>query len=157
RFRVNAWDSPLENGEEGPAAALFLDKREDAGWIEAVLRAELARPGSGETVFARLWSERKRGGLLPPAPYDVLEEQRLRAQLAARLQEELEPLRARMREHGMRFEGTLRLGPQDSKRAEPPVLNLPALDAAALGLPLRIGGLFPWFFRCESGKGWALR
>ena len=72
--------------------------------------------------------------------------------------QELEALRLGLDLYGLRFAGTLRLGPQGPERAEPPVLNLPALEASGLGLPLRVGGLFPWFFRGASARdGWAMR
>lgn len=158
RFRVNAWEA-LDVEEEEASAALFLDRRADDALLGPALRAELSAPGSGAEAFARAWDARARGGLLPPPPYDALEETRLRARLAEALQQEAASMRDTLNARNLEFIGTLRLGPQGSERAEPPVLNLPALDATPLAVPLRVGGLFPWFFRnaAHPAGGWAMR
>jgi exonuclease V gamma subunit len=156
RFRAGAWDA-LEEDEEERAAALFLDRREDAALLDPALRAELIQPGSGAGVFGRAWDARERGGRIPPGPYGGIEGARLRAAIAEDVARDAETLRGFMAGAGLRFAGSLRLGPQDSRLAEAPVLNLPAFDASSLGSGIRVGGILPWFFlHPRPGGGWAL-
>lgn len=144
----------LEDLEPELSKDLLIDARTGNALLDACLRSELRNPGSGAPTFERLWTERRRGGRTPPSPWDSVGKERLRAGLEERLHEELASLRAVLEATGLRFAGSLRLGPQGAERPDPPVLNLPAFDVAPLGTDLRLGGVLPWFFR--GPDGWAL-
>ncbi len=159
RFRVDAWEA-LDAAEDERSAALFLDRRGENALLEPALRAELREPGTGSRVFGQAWEARRRGGMLPPPPYDALEEERLRALLDRETARSIDTLRDALDASGLRFAGSLRIGPQGFERATPPVINLPAFDASSLGITARIGGILPWFFlrrgHSEDGAGWGL-
>lgn len=155
--RTLSWDdeSALDEQEAGISEDLFFDKHEARRMLlDPCLWTELLAPGSAIDTFERLWKKLRDNGHLPPPPWNDLEERRLRAALQVRLDSEVATLRDFTDSTGLRFAGTLRLGPQGVERAEPPVLNLPALDLAPLGVDLRLGGVLPWFF--QGSGGWAL-
>lgn len=155
--RTLSWDdeSALEEQEAGVSADLFIDKHEEGRMVlDPCLRAELLAPGSAVVTFERLWTNLRNGGHLPPPPWNDLEERRLRAALRQRLDSEITALRDFTETTGLRFVGSLRLGPQGVERAVPPVLNLPAFDLAPWGVDLSLGGVLPWFF--HGADGWAL-
>ena len=155
----------FDDAEPMPSEDLFVGRWQEQDLLEGCLRAELMAPGSARQVFAQEWETRRRGGRVPPAPWGDAERERLQTRLQARLDGELSALRAWMDATGMRFVGSLRLGPQGLERAEAPVVNLPAFDLN--GIPkvagdkeihenvLRMGGILPWFFR--GPEGWAMR
>jgi hypothetical protein len=155
-FGFKPYDA-LDFSEEERAAALFFDRRTDTDILDTVLRAELTREGDAARAFELLWKERKRGGLLPPPPYDAVEHDRLLAEITGPLSEKMTHLRKLLEENSLAFAGSLRVGPQDSSAAEPPVVSIPAFDARPLGVPVLVGGILRWFFHClGSVGGWAL-
>jgi hypothetical protein len=140
---------------------LFLDRRDETPFREAVLRAELTAPGSGAATFERLWRERESGGLLPPPPYDAVEHQRLHDLVANKFRRQTEHLRSLLAAHNLAFVGSLRVGPQDGHSAQAPVVSAPEFDAGLLGNPaldkMRLGGVLPWFFQGSGPDGgWAV-
>ena len=156
RFRANVWEA-LDTSEEERSATLFFDQREDQSLLDPALRAELLEPDTGITVLNSLWEERQRDGRVPPAPYDTIEATRLRERFTSNIVQATKALRERMTEAGLQFAGSLRLGPQGPERPQPPVLNLPAFDGSTLGTPLRVGGIFPWFFTGSgTNGGWGI-
>ncbi len=159
-FRLNAYDA-LDFEEEERAATLFLDRRDDRPFREAVLRAELVAPGSGEATFERLWNERARGGLLPPPPYDTVEYERLHTLVTGKLRLEADHLRSKLAAENLAFAGSLRMGPQDGKTVDPPSVSLPEFDARLLENhaldKMRLVGVLPWFFQGSGPDGgWAV-
>jgi hypothetical protein len=144
----------LDDREPGISEDLFLDRWKGEALLDACLRAELLVPGSAIAEFDRLWTQRKRGGRVPPAPWGMIAEARLRDLLVTKVANESETLREILATTGLRFAGSLRLGPQGAERPAPPVINRPAFEAASLGVDLRLGGMLPWFFRGPAG--WAL-
>ena len=139
---------------------LFVGRWPERDVLDACLRAELTVPGTAMETFDRAWNALRRGGRVPPSPWEGVEHARLRTTLQSRLDGELAALRAWMDSTGMRFVGSLRLGPQGLERAEAPVTNLPAFDLRDVasdqtGSAPRLGGVLPWFFRGRAG--WALR
>jgi exonuclease V gamma subunit len=155
-FGLQTYDA-LNFDEPERAAALFLDKRTKRGLIDAAFRTELLEPGAGSLAFDRLWKTLAHGGRIPPSPYGAIEEERLRAEVEGQVVIDTVALHTLLQERGLRFAGSLRVGPQGPVAAEPPVVSIPAFDATPLGCPVQVGGLLPWFFQGSGPMGgWAL-
>jgi exonuclease V gamma subunit len=133
---------------------LFIDKWEGHNLLDACLRSQLRREGGAADQFEQLWLNLLQGGHVPPAPWSGLAHTQLREALTERVMTEAESLQTLMRASGLRFTGSLRLGPQGAERAEPPVTNLPAFHVPTEAGELKLGGLLPWTFR--GVNGWAL-
>jgi len=168
RYTRRSEGSVFEDAEPTPSEDLFFGRWAERDLLDACVRAETTAPGAGLPTFEKMWTRRRLGGRVPPAPWEEAERARLREALQSKLDGEVATMRGWMDATGLRFVGSLRLGPQGPERADAPVLNLPAFDLSGIveenrrgpQEPLKpsspqLGGILPWFF--HGAGGWALR